>query len=65
MSNERELEAGVEWYENTDWGNEDYKDGVVRGFIAGAEWQWSQTQAELAALVWNDHNFKEEPTHDA
>ena len=44
MSNEAELDAAIEWYENADWGNEDYKDGVVRGFQAGAAYQRTQAQ---------------------
>ncbi len=51
MSNERELEAGIEWYENADWGNEDYKDGVVRGFQAGAEWQRAQQSAQAGYVM--------------
>ena len=48
MSDERE--AAKEWYAQAHWGNEDFKTAVLRGYEAGAEWQRSQEQAELAAL---------------
>ena len=39
-----EREAAIDWYNNADWGNECFKDGVVRGFQAGAAHQRQQAR---------------------
>lgn len=57
MSNERE--AAKEWYAQAHWGNEDFKTAVLRGYEAGAEWQRSLAQAELAALNITSQQLRE------